>query len=405
VDASGPLDAIDLYDADGYVDAPPWPAFARLRREDPVHWQPLEGSSGGGYWAVMKHADVVAVSRDIGTFSSERGSIVIEDLPEETLAMMRHMLLVMDPPRHGKYRRLVLHAFTPSMVDRLAPRIRAITLGIMERAAAARDVEFVHDVCSELPTQVIGELFGVPADDRAQLHAWAERNSGSQDQEIDPGEAGDSSTVQMASYAIRLAQERRGREGTDLTSVIVNSELEGHRMDDFEFGAFFVQLVTAGNDATRTPLSNGMLALLEHPEELARLWAEPLRLPDAIEEMLRWSSPLHDFRCTATRDVTLRGRTIREGEKVVMMYTSANRDEEVFEGADRFDVARRPNPHLAFGFGEHFCLGAKLARLEARVFFEELLARFPRLELTGKPRRQRSNLNNALKALPIRMTA
>ena len=396
------IDSIDLYDPDGYVDAAPFEAFARLRREDPVHWQAL--GDGGGYWAVMKHVDVVAVSKRLEIFSSERGSVVIEDLPEETLAMMRHMLLVMDPPRHGKFRRLVLHAFTPSMVDRLEPRIREITRGIMRRAAELREVEYVHDLCGELPMQVIGELFGVPEADRAEVHRWAEQNSGSQDYEINPSQEAGGGTRRMGAYAVALAAERRGRPGKDLTSAIVNSELEGHRMNDFEFGSFFVQLVTAGNDTTRTMLSNGTLALLEHPGELARLRADRGLIPDALEEMLRYASPLHYFRRTATRDGELRGQRIREGEKVVMMYTSANRDEEVFPDADRFDVGRDPNPHLAFGFGEHFCLGAKLARLEGRVFFEELLATFPTIELTGKPRRQRSNLNNALKALPLRMT-
>jgi cytochrome P450 len=174
-------------------------------------------------------------------------------------------------------------------------------------------------------------------------------------------------------------------------------------MNDFEFASFFVQLVTAGNDTTRTLLANGTLALLEHPGELARVRAEPPLLPDAIEEMLRHDGPLHYSRRTATRDTELRGRRIREGDKVAMMYTSANRDEEVFADADRFDAARRPNPHLAFGFGEHFCLGAKLARLEARVFFEELLATFRIFEPLGRPRRLRSNLNNALKSLPLRL--
>ncbi len=394
------LDAIDLYDPDGYVAAPPHAAFARLRREAPVFWQ-RQGRDG--YWAVLRHADVVAVSRDPDTFSSERGSVVIEELAPETLELMRHMLLVMDPPRHGRYRRMILHSFTPRMVERLEPRIRAIARGIMERAAERREVEFVHDVASQLPLQVIGELCGVPEQDRAQLNVWAERNTGSQDPDINPGQAEGDSTREMAAYAIGLARERRGRGGVDLTSSVVNAEVDGRCMSDFEFGAFFVQLVTAGNDTTRTLLSNGTLALLEHPEELRELRRDPAAIPGAVEEMLRWASPLHYFRRTATRDAELRGRKIREGQRVVLLYSSANRDEEVFEAPDRFLVRRHPNPHLAFGIGEHFCLGAQLARLEARVFFEELLASFASFEPTGPPRRQRSNLNNALKALPLRL--
>ena len=397
--------AIDLYDPDRYAAGAPYADFARLRRESPVHWQPTP--DGDGYWAVTKHADVAAVSRDPETYSSARGFVVIEPLSEAQLAMMRFTLLGMDPPEHARLRRLFQSAFTPRMVAALEPRVREISRGIMARGAERGAVEFVEDMAGELPMQVIGELLGVPEADRARLRAWAAQLTGSQDADLNPGgaEAAPAASIEMAMYAIGLAQARRGLVGSDLTSVAMNAEVDGHAMTDAEFGGFFVQLATAGNDTTRNLLSSGLRLLLEHPEALESVRADESLIPSAVEEMLRYESPLHYFRRTATRDTSLRGQVIRAGERVVLYYGSANRDEDVFRDPDRFDVRRSPNPHLSFGFGEHFCLGAALARLEARVFFEELLAAFPRIELAGEPRHQRSNLNNALKSLPVRLHA
>lgn len=395
------LDDIDVHSPDRYVAGPPHADFARLRRHAPVFRQ--RTPDGGFYWAVTRHADVVTVSTDPATYSSSRGSVMIEDLPPEMLEMMRSMLLVMDPPRHGRYRRMVMHSFTPSMVDALEPRIRAITRAVLGRAAEAGDVEFVHDVAAELPVQVIGELMGIPEADRPQLRDWAEQLTGNQDPDVNPGGNEAEASFAMGAYAVQLAGDRRGKEGGDLTTRIVNAEVDGHRMDDFEFGAFFVQMVTAGNDTSKTSISSAVDVLLDHPRQMEALRADRSRIPGAVEEVLRYANPLHYFRRTATRDAALGGERIREGDRVVLYYTSANRDEAVFADPDRFDIARSPNPHLAFGFGEHFCVGAKLARLEARVFLEELFARFATIERRGEARRQRSNLNNALKSLPLRL--
>lgn len=396
---------LDLYDPETYVAGTPLAEFARLRREDPVHWQPTPG--GDGYWMVLRHADVVRVSRDPETWSSARGFVVIEPLTEAQLGMMRFTLLGMDPPEHAKYRRMLLHSFTPRMIAALEPRIRAIARGIMARAAERRDVDFVEDVAADLPVQVIGELLGVPPEDRPKLRAWAAQLTGAQDPELNPGgdAAAPEASIEMAMYAMGLAASRRGKTGADLTSVAVNAEVDGRAMTDAEYGSFFVQLATAGNDTTRNLLSSGLRILLEQPHALALLRGDPARIPSAIEEMLRFEGPLHYFRRTATRDAELGGARIREGQRVALVYTSANRDEAVFTEPDRFDVARDPNPHLSFGIGEHFCLGAALARLEGRVFFEELLAAFARIEPAGEPRRLRSNLNNALKSLPVRLHA
>ncbi len=265
----------------------------------------------------------------------------------------------------------------------------------------------MHDVCAKLPSQVVGELVGIPESDWPQIHAWSERNSGGQDPEFSSGYSEDASnaTIEMAMYAIELAQRRRTEPRDDLTTLMLAMELDGAPMTDVQFGSFFVQLVTAGNDTTRTMLSSGLLALLDHPEQLAELRSDHALIPGAVEEILRWANPLHYFRRTATKNTQLAGVEIAEGEKVAMIYTSANRDASVFRDPHRFDIHRDPNPHLSFGTGEHFCLGVHLARLEGRVFFEELFDSFGTIEQTGDATRQRSNLNNALKSLPLRLTA
>jgi cytochrome P450 len=273
----------------------------------------------------------------------------------------------------------------------------------MDEAAAKGDVEFVHEVTSGLPSRVIGELMGLPEEDWSRIHELAERNNAGQDSDI-VGDADHSGSVEMAMYAIEFAAKRRLEEPkADLTTLILESDFGGKPMTDIDFGSFFVQLVTAGNDTTKTMLSSGLWALLQHPDQLAELRADPALLPGAVEEVLRWANPLHYFRRTATEDTVLHGVDIAAGDKVAMYYTSANRDEAVFADPQRFDIHRSPNPHLSFGIAEHFCLGVHLARLEGRVFFEELLRAFPVIELTGEPVRLRSNLNNSFKRLPIRL--
>lgn len=396
---------VDLYSPDTYVEAPPHGEFERLRTEDPVHWQSMP--DGTGYWAVLRHADVTNVARHPKVFSAELGGVVLEDLSPESLAMMRDMLLAMDPPRHLDHRRNVAPRFTPAVMGELEDRIRVMCRVILGGVDDGATIDFVHDVCAHLPSQVVGELVGIPREDWPKIHAWSERNSGGQDPDIaaDAGDEAMNASIEMAMYAIELAGCRRAEPTDDLMSYMLTCEVDGHPMSDIEFGSFFVQLVTAGNDTTRTMLSSGLLALLQHPEQLDALRADPSLIPSAVEEILRWANPLHYFRRTATESVELGGRSIAAGEKVAMMYTSANRDDDVFADPHRFDITRDPNPHLSFGTGEHFCLGVHLARLEGRVFFEELLGTFSTIELAGEPRRQRSNLNNALKALPVTLSA
>jgi cytochrome P450 len=291
------------------------------------------------------------------------------------------------------------------VIGQMEERVRSICRQVMSEAEEQGDVEFVHEVAGPVPSQVVGELVGIPSEDWPQIRKWAEEGTSSQDPELaaqdaEPGKG----MVDMALYAIDFAAQRRTEPPQeDLASLILAGNFGTGPMSDIEFGSFFVQLVTAGNDTTKTMLSSGLLAMLDHPDQLAELRADPGLIPGAVEEVLRWANPLHYFRRTATADTELRGVPIRLGDKVAMCYTSANRDEEVFRDGQEFDIHRQPNPHLSFGIAQHFCLGVHLARLEGRVFFEELLAGFPDIELTGEPRRVRSNLNNALKTLPLRL--
>lgn len=395
---------LDLASPDAFVNGVPHEVLAGLRHTNPVHWQPMNGEPG--FWAVLRHADVVEVARHPEVFSAAEGGIVIEDLPPVTLGRMRNMLAAMDPPRHHAYRAPLSPHFRPRATASLEGRVRDICRAIMAEAQERGETEFVHQVAAPLPTHVIGELFGLPRKDWPYLQQLAERITSNQDPDLAGPAYGDGEGgAEMAAYAVELAAARRTAEPVaDLTGAILHGDFGGRPMTDLEFGGFFVQLVTAGNDTTKGILSSGLLTLLRHPDQLAELRADPSLIGRAIEEILRYDNPLHYFRRTALVDTELAGIHIRAGDKVAMYYTSANRDETVFEDPQRFNIHRHPNPHLSFGMGVHFCLGAHLARLEARVFFEELLATFPGIELSGEPVRIRSNLNNSLKRLPITLT-
>ena len=395
---------IDLADPDTFTDGVPHEALSELRRTDPVHWQPMDGEPG--FWAVLRHADVVHVARHPEIFSASLGGITIEDMPADTLDRVRNMLLAMDPPRHSAHRSPLSVHFRPRMIATLEAGVRDACRDIMARAREQREVEFARDVASQLPVRVIGELFGLPPQDWDFLRKLAERNTSSQDPDLgDPDGQNSTGGMEMAAYAIDLAGTRRRKGlGDDLIGAILSAQFGGQTMSDLEFGGFFVQLVTAGYDTTKGMLSSGLLTLLRHPDQLAQLRADPGLLPGAVEEILRYDNPLHYFRRTAVVDTNLGNTAIRAGDKVAMYYTAANRDEDVFADPQRFDIRRGPNPHLSFGMGAHFCLGAHLARLEGRVFFAELLDTFSGIELIGDPVRIRSNLNNSFKRLPVRLT-
>jgi cytochrome P450 len=364
-----------------------------------VSWQ--ESPETGGYWAILKHADVQHVSRSPALFSAERRGMQLADFTDQLVT-----LLSLDPPRHGEIRRRVLYAFTPRVVRALEPRMRAIVREAFDRAADLQACDFVQDVVAPLPLHVVCDILGVPAADRDRVREWADVLAGSADPEVaSTGRTGTDGAMEFGLYAFELAQKHGSerRRGDDLLSVLLDAELEGEQVDLPTFCGLFVQIAIAGNETTRSTLCGGMLELMARPDAYAALEADPAAIPAAVEEMLRFLSPVHYFRRTATADTEIRGRRIAEGDRVVMIYASANRDEDVFEAPQAFRIDRDPNPHVAFGFGEHFCLGAALARLEARVFLEEFFARFAGIECTEAPSRLRSNELNAVKRMPVRL--
>jgi cholest-4-en-3-one 26-monooxygenase len=396
--------SIDIFDPDIYVQGVPHDAFRVLRAERPVSFQE-EPPDGVGFWAVTKYHDIVAISKDPHTFSSYRGGTNIKDYPPDSLDIIRMLMLNMDPPQHTKFRRLTSTGFTPRMIARMEEYIRRAARTIVDDVVEQGSCDFVTRIAAELPLVVIADIMGVPQDDRHLVFDWSNRLIGFDDPEFQTSlEDAQIAASEMWAYANELAEKRKGQDGRDLVTVLVNAEIDGEQLTEMEFDAFFLLLSVAGNETTRNLISGGMLALIEHPEARARLLAEPALLPSGVEEMLRWVTPVIHFRRTATKDTVLRGEQIKEGDKVVLYYASANRDEEVFPDGHVFDVARTPNEHLAFGIGQHSCLGLNLARLEIKVIFEEILRHMPDIRLDGPVRRLRSNFINGVKSMPVAFT-
>ena len=395
---------IDVYDPDVYVAGVPHEAFRRLRETAPVFFH--EEPGGRGFWAITLYEDVVAISKDPVRFSSARGGTNIPDREPQDLSQIQLLMVNMDPPQHNKFRRLVSMGFTPRMIKLLQPRIREVARNIIDKVAHKEHCDFVTDIAAELPLQVIAELMGIPQEDRQKVFDWSNRLIGFDDPEFQTSmEDARIAAAEVWMYANQIAALRRHQPGEDLVTILTNAEIDGDKLSEMEFDAFFLLLAVAGNETTRNLISGGMLALMEHPESLARLRTDAALIPAAVEEMLRWVTPVMHFRRTASHDTEIRGQRIAEGDKVVMFYASANRDESVFRDASVFDIGRDPNDHLAFGVGEHFCLGANLARLEIRIMFEELLRGLPAMELAGPVRRLRSNFINGVKELPVRFAA
>jgi cholest-4-en-3-one 26-monooxygenase len=395
---------IDIFDPDVYVQGVPHEAFRVLRAESPVSFQ-AEPPDGRGFWAVTKYQDVVNISKDPHTFSSYRGGTNIWDYPPDSLDIVRMMMLNMDPPQHTKFRRLASTGFTPRMIARMDEYVRRAAREAIDNVIEAGSCDFVHKIAAELPLVVIADIMGVPQEDRHLVFDWSNRLIGFDDPEFQTSmEDGQFAAQELWAYANQLAEERKGKDGKDLVTVLINAEIEGERLDEMEFDAFFLLLSVAGNETTRNLISGGMLALLENPAQRDRLLADRALLPSGVEEMLRWVTPVNHFRRTATKDVVLRDQQIKENDKVVMFYCSANRDEDAFADPMVFDVGRTPNEHLAFGIGQHSCLGLNLARLEIGIIFEEILRRMPDIALDGPVRRLRSNFINGVKSMPVRFT-
>lgn len=395
---------IDIYDPDTYSRGIPHEQFAWLRDNAPVHWH--DHPDGGGYWVLSRHSDVVEVSRDFRTYSAERGFVLVDDLPEDILEMARNQLLGMDPPRHAPLRRAVITRFTSRRLEALEPQVRKIARDMMAQARDIGEVNFVDSLAGDLPTAVIGSLLDIPEPMWPQMRRWSDLQTSASDPDLGgtPEEVNRAS-IEMGTYGFELACERKDAGGDDLISLLINQEVDGERVTEAEFASLFVQIAVAGNETTRGLISSGMYELIRRPALYRALAEEPALIPGAVEEMLRWTCPLHYFRRTATVDTTLGNRAIAAGDRVVMLYSSANFDERVFDRPMEFDIRRDPNPHLAFGHGIHLCLGANLARLEARIFLEEFFQIFKGIELTAEPVHIRSNLVNGFKVMPVRLLA
>ena len=409
------LSPVNLADPDVFVRGEQHELFRRLRREAPVSWnEGWSGWEGGpgfpGFWNIVKYEDVLTISRDPATFISSHG-IIMGSTPETAgpAAGLGKMLITMDPPRHVRLRRLVNKGFTPRAVAAMEGHIREIATGILDDVCTRDTCDFVTDVAALLPLAVICEMMGVPKDDWKLMFELTNKVLGGLDPEYQAEGANVDQTIteghlQMFGYFMRMLAERKRERREDLVSVLVGSEVDGDRLSDEEILYFSYLLILAGNETTRNAISGGLLALFEHPDQRAKLAANPALMPTAVEEILRWTSPVAHMARTATRDVEIRGQQIRKGDQLIMWYPSANRDEDVFPDGDVFDVEREPNEHLAFGIGEHFCLGAGFARLELRVMFEELLRRLPDIAQAGPAERLMSTFIGGIKHLPVRYT-
>ena len=410
------LDRIDLVDPDNYVADVPWAWFDALREERPVAWHD-EPAPNHGFWSVTRYQDLLDVHMDWETYSSEVGAVALEELDAEQLEIRRSMLET-DPPRHRDLRNVCNKRFTVRGLQPYEDFIREIARGVLDRAFAKGECDFVLEVAKELPIRFLCAIFEVPQDDAPMLIDWGDAMIGNQDPEYSAAvvDQVDTEEFRLLPFRSPIAREvfaygRRQRDlrleepQEDVITALSLAQREGI-LTERDYDNYFSLLMIAGNETTRHTISHGMHALMENPDQLRLLQEDPSLIPNAVEEILRWATPVLHFRRTATRDVELRGQRIRAGDKVVTWYISANRDETVFPDPYRFDVRRNPNPHVTFGpGGPHFCLGAHLARLETRVLFQELLPRLATIEPTGPIERMRSNFVHGIKHMPVRIGA
>jgi cytochrome P450 len=410
------LPAPDVFDPRVFARGVPHEDFRRLRDTDPVSWQPepevLGWPGGPGFWAVTRYADVRHVLRTPDLFSSALGATQIRDPDPGDLDFIRRMILNMDPPQHNRLRKIVTAAFTRRRLDRFTGQITERARALLGAVAPRGRCDLPAEVTDDFPLANLSDLLGVPPGDRELLLRWTNRVIGYQDPEhaevvrdaggrpVNPRSP--AMLADMFGYARQLAAHKREHPADDLMTALATASAGGRPLDDAELEMFFFLLVIAGNDTVRSALPGGVLALVQHPQARRALTEHPETMPTAIEEMLRWHPPVLSFRRTATRDTELAGTRISQGDKVVVYHVSANYDERAFPDPYTFDVTREPNDHLAFGQGPHLCLGAHFARLQMRIFFTELLARLPGIELDGEPVRLTSNFINGITHLPLR---
>ncbi len=403
------------FDPDGFAaKGYPHDVWTRMRRNTPVAWH--EDQEREPFWAITRYADITAIGKDSENFLNGPGvTILRKDQIDESGAARVPLMLTMDPPEHHKYRMILRERFKPSVMRKLEEHIVARCREIADDVAAARirtvegekSIDFVEAIAMRLPLDVILELLGVPTSDRDQMYIWSNAVIGSEDPEYGdvalPREAIAAAQQGMFGYFARFIAERRAAPKDDLVSLLVAARIDGTPLTDIEILGFCFLLALAGNETTRNATSGAMLALIENPEARRALTADPSLMPSAVEELLRWVTPIVYMARTAARDVEIGGQTIRANEKVVMFYPSANRDETVFNDPFSLDINRKPNRHLTFGFGRHSCLGNDLARIELQAVMTEILARFPDIALAGPVDRLRSNFVGGIKHMPVRL--
>ena len=400
------LEGIDLLDLDRFQRLEHWEMFDRLRQEAPVYWQDLPGLQG--FWNVSQHQDLVAVNRDTATFSSEAGGISIltpDEMPGDGMGNDPRglMMLYTDPPKHTRYRRLVSKGFTPRMIGLIEQYLRHRAILIVDNIIERGECDFVTDLASELPLQAIAEIMGVPQEDRALLFDWSNRMIGADDPEYATDD-NNAATGELFMYVNELGKQRKADPRDDIVTKLLNAEIDGDSLSELEFDMFMLLLTVAGNETTRNTTAWGMWALMQNPDQYALLRGDiDGKLDNAIEEILRWATPVYHFRRTALADTEIHGQEIKAGDKVVMWHTSADRDESVFEDPYRFDIERaNAEDHIAFGGGgQHFCLGANLARMELKLIFQEILERIPDMRVAGDVEILRSNFIGGVKHLPV----
>jgi cholest-4-en-3-one 26-monooxygenase len=397
----------DFTDPEIYTARVPAEELAALRRAAPVWWVTQRRGSAGfddeGYWAVTRHADVMAVSKAPDVYSSEENTALIrfkEGIPRESIEMQRIILLNMDPPQHTKLRGIVSRGFTPRAIGNLRETLDGRARRIVATALESGTGDFVEDVARELPLQAISELIGVPQEDRGKIFSWSNRMIGYDDQPPDEQNDGEMAAAEILGYSMAMAEERRGCPRDDIVTKLISAEIDGHGLSDDEFGFFVLMLAVAGNETTRNAIAHGMLAFLDHPDQWELFKAS--RPDTAADEIVRWATPITVFQRTATRDTDLGGQQITAGQRVGLFYRSANFDEEVFDHPERFDIGRSPNPHLGYGgYGTHYCLGASLAKLEIELIFNAIADAMPDMAKAGDPVRLRSGWINGIKRLPV----
>ncbi|MGV1034353.1 MAG: cytochrome P450 [Microbacteriaceae bacterium] len=409
--------SINLADLDLFQNGAPWEAFAELRENSPVHWNEEEAPNHG-FWGVTKYHDIVSVLRDPETFTSERFTNLEEVDAEQEEA--RRSLLETDGSRHRALRRLLQGQFTPAAVAKYETFLRGLTATTLDKAFAKGEFDFVTEVSADFPINVLVRLLDVPPEHAGQLIDWGNRMVGFDDPEHadlmmnDPESEKyrlvpfrSPAALEVFAYGDELARQRKGKDGTDLVSLLVNGDMsDGIPLTERDFHTNFLLLVVAGNETTRHTITHTMKNLIEHPEQLAILQENPDLIPWAVEEFLRYASPVYHFRRTATKDTEIRGQKIKAGDKVVPWFASGNRDTDIFENPNVFDVRRNPNEHMTFGRGgPHMCLGNALARIELRVMFEDLIARLDSAQITGPVDYLRSNFVQGIKRMPVKVTS